>query len=145
MNENKKNNSILVFIIGFVVGLVVMFAFTFFTKEKCEVCEKCDNNTEEKTDELSKTEKEMFDLLNGVAKEVYSKNQYTNLNKNEQGVYYATLLDLSNLNYDVSSLSHCDQKNAMVFFDVDKKMSQSYEKEPIQISVSCNLGTKIEE
>ena len=60
-------------------------------------------------------------------------------------LFYVIFEYFSKLSYYVFSLSHCDQKNAMVFFYVDKKMSQSYEKEPIQVSVSCNLGSKIEE
>ena len=142
MKENKLN--ILLIIIAFILGLVVMFGITVLTKEKCPVCEKCDFVVKEEEKELSSDEKSMFTLLSDISKKMYEKNEYTNLNKNNDGVYYATLTDIANLNYDVSSLSKCDQNNPFIFFDIDNKMAESYENEPIQVSVSCNLGTKLD-
>ena len=79
----------------------------------------------------------MFNLLDAVSKEVYKKNEYTSFSKDDKGVYYATLSDLTRLKYDVSLLSNCEQDQAVIFFDIDHIMATSYENEPIQISVTC--------
>ena len=137
----KEKNNLIFVIVAFVLGvLITSLCFIFFSKE-CEVCKECEKCETKKEDKLDVDEQKMFDLLHNISKEVYQKEEYSSLKKNEQGVYYATLLDLSNLNYDVSSLSHCAQNLEVIFFDIDNKLFDKYENEPIQISVTC-VGEK---
>jgi len=134
----EKKLCILLMCISFVVGVLLMLVVNLVTTKECEVCEKCENTATRHDDvKLSASEKEMFNLLNDISVKMYDNNEYTNLNKNAEGVYYATLEDMSNLSYDVSSLSHCDQKLPKIFFDVEYKMAEKYENKPLQISITC--------
>jgi hypothetical protein len=136
----KEKGNLIFVIVAFVLGvLITSLCFIVFSKE-CEVCKECEKCETTKEDKLEVDEQKMFDLLHNISKKVYQKEEYLSLKKNDQGVYYATLEDLSKLNYDVSSLSHCEQDQQVIFFDIDNKLFDKYENEPIQISVTCVRG-----
>ena len=136
----KEKGNLIFVIVAFVLGvLITSLCFIVFSKEceVCKECEKCASNEEKAEGEFTLDEEKMFNLLNDIAKDIYEKKEYINLNKNEEGIYYATFPDLSNLSYDVSDYLNCDQKRPMIFFDIEHKMADKYEREPLQISVSC--------
>ena len=46
----------------------------------------------------------MFDILFNIAKEMYSKKEYVNLDKNDNDVYIVSLNYIKELEYDVTYL-----------------------------------------
>lgn len=143
INTNETNNvnnggiNIFLIIISFCAGLLLMFVVMLLLQDKCEECEKCPEIQIGEEVELPLDDQNVFDLLHDIASKIYEKEEYKNLNKDSDGVYYATLTDIKNLNYDVSSLSHCVQNYPLVYFDVENKISEKYEGYPIQIAIKC--------
>lgn len=134
----KKNNvNIFLVTIAFCAGLLMMFVIMVLIQEKCELCEKCPELQIGEKVELPLDDQNVFDLLHNISTKIYEKEEYKTLNKNSEGIYYATLTDIKNLNYDISSLSHCVQNYPLVYFDVDNKISEKYEGYPIQIVIKC--------
>lgn len=143
INTNEKSNvsnngiNIFLIIISFCAGLLLMFVVMLLLQDKCEECKKCPEIHIGEEVELPLDDQNVFDLLHDIASKIYEKEEYKNLNKDSDGVYYATLTDIENLNYDVSSLSHCVQNSPLVYFDVENKISEKYEGYPIQIAIKC--------
>ena len=101
------------------------------------VNEKENNNTSNVV-ELDDEEQEVFSSLLTYGKEIYEEKGYTNFKKDENGVYYATINDLIEKNYDTSMIDEsCDKDAPIIFFDIDHKMFDDYETEPLQIVISC--------
>lgn len=88
---------------------------------------------------LSEEEQELFNQLVKYGKDIYAKETYKTLNKDSNGVYFATLDDLSKLGYDVTVLkTNCRHDRAMIYFDVDHIMFDKYESmEPLQYVINC--------
>ncbi len=133
--KNKIN--ILLIFLSFFLGSFCMFFMILFTKKDCEVCEECKEIQLGEKVEFPIDEQNVFDLLYDYGSKIYEKKEYNNLNKNSDGIYYATLNDISKLNYDVSSLSHCAQNYPLVYFDINNKIVDKYEGYPIQIVIKC--------
>lgn len=133
--KNKIN--ILLVIFSFFFGALCMFFMILFTKKDCEVCKKCDEVQLGEEVNFPIEQQNVFDLLYDYASKIYEKEEYKQLNKNDDGMYYATLNDIDKLNYDVSSLGHCAQNYPLVYFDVNNTIVDKYEGYPIQIVIKC--------
>lgn len=133
-----KNNINIVFIAAaFLLGSAITFFILTITKKECEVCKKCEKIEIGETVEMPLEQQNDFDLLYSLASKIYESKQYEKLNLSEDGMYYATINDVKNLNYDVSLLSHCVQNYPMIYFDINNKSTVKYEGYPIQIVSKC--------
>lgn len=107
-------------------------------------CENIVNNNEDgpendNTIELTDEEQETFNTLSSYGKDIYAKETYKTLKKDEKDIYYATIKDLEVLGYDISIIDEsCDKTIPVIYFDVDHKLTNNYELEPLQFVINCN-------
>ena len=132
--------------IGIVIVLVLLLGglitFVLLNKDDSNVTNndvtENENGNTSNVVELDDEEQKAFDSLLIYGKEIYEKEGYTNFKKDENGVYYATINDLIEKKYDTSMIDEsCDKDAPIIFFDIDHKMFDDYETEPLQIVISC--------
>ena len=132
--------------IGIVIVLVLLLGglvtFVLLNKDGSnatnnDVTENENGNTSNVV-ELDDEEQKAFDSLLIYGKEIYEKEGYTVFEKDDRGVYYATINDLIEKNYDTSMIDeNCGKDEPIIFFDIDHKLLDNYDAEPLQVVVRC--------
>lgn len=130
----KKNIIILVLILLVILSGVVGYKLGFKNK-KCN--QECNEVVNDKI-ELNEDQRENFKILSSYGKDIYNTEKYKNLDKDEQGVYYASIKDLEDMEYDVSLINlNCNENTPIIYFDADYKLTNNYTNEPIQYVLNC--------
>lgn len=149
-NKPQNNKKTLIIITSAVIALVVIIILIIiFVKpgslfpNNTAPDDKLPTMTEEEKqkymDQLNSTEgMNLSQTLYNYAIEIYNNKKYEDLAQDENGVYYATKYDLIIMNYDVSLIDEaCAPETPIIYFDIDHKMNESYEFEPIVYNVFC--------
>lgn len=139
MNKNTKIIliTILAILALFGAGLT---GYVLGAKENKQI-ENIEQNDEESKEnaELNQDQKTAFELLLEYGKDIYNKEIYITLEKNEEGILFANLEDLEKLGYDITSLDgKCHKTYTGIHFDIENKLVEKYDAEPINISINCN-------
>lgn len=140
---NKKN--IIIIISSVVIVFVIILLIVFLVKDNNNVV-KPDLPPVVETPTMSDEEfinteegRDISISLSNYGYEIYNNQTYLELAKNQSGVYYATKKDLVQLNYDVSIIhKSCKDDDAIIFFDIDKKMNDNYnDLPPVVFKITC--------
>lgn len=143
--ENPKNNNKLFIIIGIVVVAIAVIVVAILLLKKNPKPDEpkqptmTDEEKQEYLDQLNSEEGlELSQVLYNYAIEIYNEKKYLELGVDKRGVYYATKFDLEALEYDTSLLDEkCNNGSPIIYFDVDNKLNESYEFEPITFNPFC--------
>lgn len=153
-----KNKVLL--IIGFIVSIIVSFVLGYFIAtpkkvetpiDKPEQNKECDCNNycqtyvenlkqnEESFVELTQEQQKVYDAVYKYGNEIYKNKKYEALQKDNSGVYYASIKDLENMGYDTSMFkSTCDKSTPVIYFDTEYKLDKNYANGPLQYSIDCS-------
>lgn len=145
-NKPKNNKKTLIIIISAIAALIVIVAIILIVSSMSSNKKPNDNKPsmtpEEKQEYLDKLNSQegmnLSQTLYNYAVEIYNNKKYELLPKDENGVYFATKYDLELMNYDISLIpEECAIDKPIIFFDVDKKVNESYEFEPVYFNTFC--------
>lgn len=146
----KKN--LLLIIIGLIIGILITVTVMVFVYPKCKKCEKCEavegnsSNCDKESDKKEETiiltndEREKYDSLLIIAKELYGESFYTNYTKQPNGLYVVTYSDIKELGYDISKYGNCSGETIAFYFDPDNVLSNNYSEIPVNINFNCNAN-----
>lgn len=135
--KRKLMIGIIIVLVLLMGGLITFVVLNKDNESNNNVIEKEDNNTSNVV-ELDDEEQKAFDSLLIYGKEIYEKEGYTDFEKDDRGVYYATINDLIEKNYDTSMIDeNCGKDEPIIFFDIDHKLLDNYDAEPLQVVVRC--------
>ena len=143
-----KKNIVLVgllMILSMIFGGIITFVFMNSDYQESNDNTVNDDSLEVKDDELKfdDEEQEIISSLRDYGKEIYANGKYLNFDKDDQGVYYASINDLMNLGYDTSIVDKdCNTYEPIIYFDVDNIMNDEYYGyEPLVYIINC--GKKV--
>lgn len=149
-SKQQNNKKSLVIIISAIIALIIVIVLIIIIikpgslfQNSTSSDDKQPTMTEEEKQEymeqLNSTEgMNLSQVLYNYATDIYSNKKYEDLAQDENGVYYATKYDLMLMNYDVSLIDEaCTEETPIIYFDIDHKMNDSYEFEPIVYNVFC--------
>ena len=128
--ENKKKITIVVII---VISLVIVTILGIFIINKKEESKDANINKVEIKEEDIK----YFNLYQ-IASELYNNKEYLKFPMINDNIYYASKQILIDYEYDVSMIdSSCEINEPIVYFDVNNKLNDNYELEPIIMKLKC--------
>lgn len=149
-NKQQTNSKKIITIIGAIVALIIVIVIIIIVVKPGSIFSSKTPSDDNKPSMTPEEKQEYMDQLNSqegmnlsqvlytYAIEIYNNKKYESLSKNEKGVYYASKYDLELMNYDISMIpEECTADKPLIYFDIDKKMSESYEFEPITFNTFC--------
>ena len=150
--EYKPNKKNLIIIISAVIALIIIIVILIVVMKKSGTLFPGTTSPDDNPPTMTEEEKqEYMDQLNSqegmnlsqqlytYAIEIYENKKYENLPLDEKGVYVATKYELMLMNYDVSLIDEkCPLDKPIIYFDIEHKMNDSYEFEPIVYNVFCD-------
>lgn len=149
-SNNNRNKNTLIIIIGAIAALIIIIVILIIiikpsggggtTPPDDRHPPISPEEKQEYMDQLNSQEgQDLVQVLYTYGVEIYNNKKYKDLGKDERGIFYATKYDLTLMNYDVSLIpEECTMERPIIYFDVENKLSESYEFEPIVYDVFCD-------
>ena len=142
-----KNNKII--ILGIILTILIISVFIFLLIKdnmKLSYPIKDNPNQENKQQTLkefveSKEGQELSMTLATYGYEIFQKKTYLNYSKSDEGVYYLTKKELTDLGYDLSTLDpNCNDEAVIMFISADENGNSTNNQElPVRFIMSCTL------
>lgn len=149
-NKQQTNNKKVIAIISAIVALIIVIVVIILVIKPGSIFSGKTPSDDDKPTMTPEEKQEYMDQLNSqegmnlsqalytYAIDIYNNKKYELLPKDENDVYYASKYDLELMNYDISLIPDtCKSETPIIYFDINKKLNESYEFEPIVYNVFC--------
>lgn len=143
----KKNKIIILGIIVTIITIIIFVILLVKDNTKSNNQEKENMNQESVPQQTLKEfieSEEGHDLsitLSNYGYEIFKEKKYLNYQKTEEGIYYLTKRELSDLGYDLSKLDqNCSEEEIIMFIQADENGNSLNGKDlPVVYKMSCTL------